>query len=244
MSADAGFWVSIDNSSTKITPMNIQRLTKAAETEGVTGWTHPILSHPWNPVILVEGPDDAEALSHVATLASFSNLRFVALPILDGTEPSGGKDSIISYLRRHQALICNRQLEAPLIVLFDWEVSGVELSKARAAYGPNGDERVFNMNSAHCDTLMGTDFKGIERFYPPRIVREAHAASKLILGVASGRPYSIAKAQLDAAKHELLNRFLCVTDPNELAPLVKVLHDLERAVRLAIAPIRSLFDYL
>jgi hypothetical protein len=244
MSADAGFWVTIENISTKIHPMNIQQLTRAAETQGVTSWTHPILSHPWNPVVLVEGPDDAEALSYVATTAGFDNFRFVSLPSLDGTEPSGGKDSIVSYLKRYQALITNRQPTAPLIVLFDWDISTVELDKARKAYGASGDERVIRMNYMHCDVFMGTDFKGIERFYPPRIVKEAHDASEFILGIADNKPYSIAKTQLEAGKHTLLKRYLRVTEPGELIFLVKVLQDVERAVKLALAPKRTLFEGL
>lgn len=60
---------------------------------------HPILSFPWNPVVLVEGPIDSEALYHVASLAGFDSLRFLTLPGLDDSEKGAGKDSIILRAR-------------------------------------------------------------------------------------------------------------------------------------------------
>ncbi|GJQ22198.1 MAG: hypothetical protein HBSIN02_25530 [Bacteroidia bacterium] len=242
MAADSGSWVDLKDSSTDLSQMSIQSLVKASETHGVTSWVHPILSHPWNPVILVEGPDDAEVLTHVASLAGYAHLRFVALPTLDPSEPSGGKDSIVTYLKRHQALIRNRQREAPLIVLLDWDVSKVELGKAQTAYGANGVDHVLHMNHSYCDPLMGPDFKGIERFYPPRIALEAHNAGELVLGISGPKPYSISKTQLDSGKHHLLRRFKQVTDPTELKPLQKVLLDVDKSVLAAVTPQRSLFQ--
>lgn len=242
MAADKGAWVDLKDSSTKLFQMPIQTLVKASETHGVTSWIHPILSHPWNPVVLVEGPDDAEALTHVASLAGFGYLRFVALPSIDPLEPAGGKDSIITYLKRHQKLIRHRQRETPLIVLFDWDVSKVELGKAQNAYGPNGPDHVLRMDPTYCDPLMGPDFKGIERFYPPRIASEAYSAGELALAISGTKPYSISKSQLDSSKHHLLRRFKDVTDPTELKPLQTVLLDIDKSVLTAVTPQRSLFQ--
>jgi hypothetical protein len=242
MAADKGSWVELRDSSSNLSEMPVQSLVKASETRGVSSWIHPILSHPWNPVVLVEGPDDAEAFSHVASIAGYGHLRFVSLPALDMTEPAGGKDSIIAYLKRHQGILRNRLREAPLIVLFDWDVSKTDLGKAQSAYGTNGNDHVLRMDTTYCDALMGPDFKGIERFYPPRIVLESHNAGELVLGISAKKPYSISKTQLDHGKYNLLQRFKAVTDPNELKPLQKVLLDIDRSVVATVIPQRNLFQ--
>ena len=242
MAADSGTWVDFEKSSTTLQHMPIQTLVKASETHGVSTWLHPVLSYPWNPIVLVEGLADVEALSHVAQLAGFESMRFVALPTLDHIEPSGGKDSIVSYLKRNNAMIGNRPREAPLIVLLDWEVSSVEMKRAQQAYGTRGSDHVLKMNHQYCDNLMGPDFKGIERFYPPRIVQEAHTAGRVVVGIAPNKPYSISKAQLDQAKYGLLQRFKTITDSRELAPLEKVLRDVQSAIQSVFVPQRSLFQ--
>lgn len=241
MAADEGSWVELDGVSTKITPMPVSQLARAAEMQGVSGWTHPVLSHPWNPVILVEGQIDMEALNHVASLVGLRQLRFLSLPAVDSTEKAGGKDSMIGYLRKNQELIHHRQKEAPFLVLFDWETSDQEITKAKAAYGAGGADFVLRMDASHCEKLMGKDFKGIERFFPPSILVAAHNADELVMGIKDGKPFSISKDQLDGAKGRLLNRFLKETDAAQIAPLAKVLKDVQVAIDAGLMPQKSLF---
>ena len=78
------------------------------------------------------------------------------------------------------------------------------------------------MNERHCDRLLNSDFKGIERFYPPEVFLDAHDAGELILGIAADKPYSIAKAQLEKAKNFLRDRLLNVDSLDKLEPLLRV----------------------
>jgi energy-coupling factor transporter ATP-binding protein EcfA2 len=230
MASDAGYWLALNEGETSTVAKTIPELTKAAEMEGVSGWVHPVLSFPWNPVVLVEGANDAGVLYHAASMAGHDHLRFLSLPELDRSYSRGGKDSILSYLRRHADLIENRPREAPLIVVLDWDVSSQELAQARRAYGRHGDRRVLRMDVQHCDSLLSSDFRGIERFYPPRVLLEAHHADELTLAIKDGKPYSVAKAQLDAAKNHLARRVLEVNEPEELKPLIAVVRDVHTAV--------------
>lgn len=231
MATNRGYWTEITRGQTKVSPMPIPQLTRAAEIRGVSGWVHPILSFPWNPVVLVEGAIDVDVLSHAASLAGSEHLRFLSLPGLDPTEARGGKDAIIVYLRRNKALLQNRPSEAPLLVLFDWEVSKQELQKAKIAYGGGADRYVLGMDDGHCDALLSSDFKGIERFYPPKVFLDAHTAGELVLGIATGKPYSISKEQLNKAKNFLRDRLLQMDSLEKLKPLIKVILDLEKAAR-------------
>lgn len=232
MAADAGYWTDLDGAETQLHGMRIPELTRAAELRGVSGWVHPILSFPWNPVVLVEGSIDADVLYHVAALAGLDSLRFLTLPGLDDVEKGAGKDPIILYLKRHSGLISNRPRESPLIVLFDWDVSEQQLKMARDAYGPSAADRVLRMDDAYCDPALGIDFRGIERFYPPSAVLASHNHDECTIGIPKkqGKPYTISKAELSKAKNRLAMRLKQQTDLQELTPLVRVLKDIERAV--------------
>lgn len=233
MAADTGYWVELTGAETTVDRRPISKLSRAAEVEGVSGWVHPVLSFPWNPVVLVEGYLDVEALAHVAALTGYEQLRILTLPNLDAGERGNGKDSITSYLKRNQGLVQNRPREAPLIVLLDWEVSPQELQTARNAYGAGGQNHVLRMESSHCHPRLGTDFKGIERFYPPSVVERAHTAGEIVIGVPldSAHPYSVSAAQLSRAKSTLLKHLKDVNDLAQLQPLTRVLQDVDRAAR-------------
>lgn len=231
MAAENGYWTEIVKGQTNVSPMPIPELTRAAEVRGVTGWVHPILSFPWNPVVLVEGPIDVDVLYHAAAIAGSEQLRFLWLQGLDPTEKQGGKDAIISYLRKNQGLIQNRPSEAPLVVLFDWEVSAQDLQKAKKAYGARADDYVLSMNANHCDPLLGKTFKGIERFYPPKVILDAHKAGEMAVAFPKSGPYSVAPDELNKAKNFLRKRLLHVDSTTELKPLMQVIADLEVATR-------------
>ena len=231
MAAESGYWTELDGGATNFERLPIPELTRAAETRGVAGWVHPILYFPWNPVVLTEGPIDSEVLSHVANLAGLDHLRFVCLPELDTDEKRGGKDKIVTFLKNSHGLVQNRSKEAPLIVLLDWEVSKQDLDKARKAYGKNGDKFVQLMSETHCNQIMGKDFKGIERFYPPDIVAAAHQAGELIIGIQVGKPYSVSQDQLNSGKGALRRRVLAIDSIDKLGELTKLVLDVDKIYR-------------
>ena len=216
--------------------MPIPELTRAAEARGVSGWVHPVLSFPWNPVVLVEGEIDARVLAHVADIGGLSGIRFLPLPTLDPSEKGAGKDQMIKYIRAHQQLIQNRPKSAPLLALFDWEVGDSKIAQAREAYGACGDRYVLRMDATLCHEKMGTTFRGIERFYPPRIVLEAHDADELVVGIKQGRPYSVAASELSRGKQRLMDRLVKIDDLGELRPLVRTLMEIDRQVRGSMVP--------
>ena len=236
MASESGFWVELEGKRSTFADMSVPELTRAAELRGVSGWVHPVLSFPWNTVVLVEGEIDAKVLMHVASLAGVMSLRFLPLPTLDRSERGGGKDQIIKYLRAHSRLIANRPKSAPLIALFDWEVADTKLAQAREAYGQGADRFVVRMDHSLCSQELGSTFRGIERFYPPRVISDAHAADEMIVGMRAGRPYSVAADQLSRGKNHLMNRLLNVSDLEELGPLVQTVMQLDNLVRGPVAP--------
>ncbi len=230
MASDVGYWASLDSGVSVFEPTQVPDLVRYAEIRGVSGWIQPLLAFPSSPVVLVEGEFDVKALYHVAAIAGDRDVRFLSLPLLDPAEKSGGKDSILTYLKRHAALIPNRPSGAPLVVVFDWEVSDDLVNQTRQAYGPGGGERVLRMDVAHCTARLGKSFKGIERFYPPSIVEDAIAADEFMAAVKPNRPISVASDQLAKAKAPLLKRLLNVNDQQALEPLLRVWAEIKAAI--------------
>lgn len=241
MAADAGYLVEVKGSASEITLLPVADLTRAAEQRGISHWVHPVLSFPWNPVVLVEGASDVEALTHAAKVLGEARFRFLSLPKLDHRERGGGKDAVISYIRRNSGIIANRPSDAPFLVLLDWETSDQDLAKAREAYGEQGDRFVLRTDARFADPLLSEDFRGVERFYPAIVFSEAHAAGELILGTAPGRPYSISATQLKRAKGALLSRVLKINDPIVLESFHGVIGALNQAIRPSTPLQLSLF---
>jgi len=235
MASHAGHLVKLSSGATDVEPMDVAALVREAGLTGITRWSQPLLSFPFNTVILVEGPIDAQALSYVASVAGRADLRFMALPDIDPAETGGGKDAITKYLSLHGALINNRPKESPLLVLLDWETSDQELRKARAAYGEDGDDRVLRADAAYCNGEVGRDFRGIERFYPTHVVEAAVQAGELAAARNAEGIWTVSKAELARAKWPLLVRLQEEASLEDLGGLPEVLSDVLEAAHGATA---------
>jgi energy-coupling factor transporter ATP-binding protein EcfA2 len=230
MAADGGDWIQLGARATEARSLTVTELVRAAETEGVSGWTQPLLSHPFSPVVLVEGPIDAAVMSHVAAISGREDIRFLSLPSLDEGEEGGGKDAIVAHLKRHSSLIPHRLPEAPLVVLFDWDVTDDELSKARRTYGTGANDRVLRMSVAHAVSELGPDWKGIERFYPLRVIHEADRADEISVAISPTRGTTVSPIELRRGKGALRRRVLEVNSPADFSALRNVLRDVANAI--------------
>jgi predicted ATPase len=229
MAADVGYWTDLHDGATMFTGMTIPELTRAAEQREVVGWIHPILSYPWNPIVLVEGDVDAQVLQHTADVGGYDHLRILSLPALERSRGRGGKDAVVSFLKRSGSLIQNRPREAPFIVLFDWDVADEDIRQARRYYGSGADVHVLRMSERHCSALLGPTFKGIERFYPAKLIVEAADAGELAIGERRDGVLTVAAAELNQAKQRLAGRLRVVTERDELTGLMNVLRDVDAA---------------
>src|SRR3546814_16083045 len=135
--------------------MNTQALVRSAEEQGVSTYLHPILSYPFNPVVLVEGNNDEIVLNHVANVVGRSLLKFVTLPNFRDGE-SAGVDSLISYIRKNSRLLSRRPVDSPLIVPVDWEVSDSKLANLKQAYRTE-ERRVGKKGVSTCRSRWSTE---------------------------------------------------------------------------------------
>jgi len=234
MAAHAGHRVTLEEGETKLEPEDIPLLVQKAELGGVISWTQPLLAYPFNPIVLVEGPIDAKVLRHIAVLMGRADIRFIALPQLDPAEKGAGRDSIITYLSRHGALVANRPSSSPLLVLLDWDTSDADLDKARGAYGSRGSERVLRAETAYCDPKLGRDFRGIERFYPLGVIEDAILAGELAATRNREGVLTVSRVELRRAKSVLVERIKLIADISTLRGLGELFKDLTEALQLAI----------
>lgn len=220
MAGDKGYWVDVGETSSSLQSMDMPDLVRAAEEQGVATYLHPVLSFPFNPVVLVEGAIDERVLNHVAARLGRGTLKFISLPRLDAGEGSG-IDSQISYVKKNATLIHRRPPESPFLVLVDWDVPEQKLQTLRTAYGAEGDRYVVRPAQNLTTPMLGGSFKGIERFYPQKVVLEGHNAGELSVAfpVDDTKPWSVNKNDLDAAKNRLMARILELIDPSDMGRL-------------------------
>src|SRR3546814_20745799 len=102
--------------------MNTQALVRSAEEQGVSTYLHPILSYPFNPVVLVEGNNDEVVLTHVANVVGRSLLKFVTLPNFHDGD-SAGVDWLVSYNRKNSRLLSRMPVASPLFIMVECRVS-------------------------------------------------------------------------------------------------------------------------
>jgi len=230
--ASEAFLVKLDNNAGYTTTKHkkIPDLVYCAATMGISRPVEPILCFLLNPVVLVEGSLDRRVLEYVAQQTrTATNCRFLPLPELDPMETGGGADRIVQYLKRHRQLIPNRPVEAPLVVLFDWDVDNAKLAKAREYYGDHADLRVMRMDASYADPKISPDIKGIERFYPVELFDAAKNANKLDVAIDQHGNISVETEKLKAAKSELADMLCEATDNKWYQHLQEVLEDVQKA---------------
>lgn len=228
--ADEGFMVEVEQGVSSARHKKIPELVQRAAVMGISGTLEPVLCFPMNPVVLVEGKLDSWILTHVAQQTGAApGCKFVSLPELDQTQTGAGAEQMIGYLRRYGRLAQNRAIDAPLVVLFDWEVDDQKLKKAREYYGANSDFRVLRMSASHADPKISPEIHGIERFYPVELFQAAREQDIVDVAIDKKGNISIDREKLRVAKSALADMLCVASDDGWYRHLRKVLDDVKNA---------------
>lgn len=230
MASDVGYHARVDSQATSVDSHKIFELVRLAEDTGISHWTPPALSSPWSPVVLCEGPNDVAVLTHVANICGVRSVHFTCLTTLDDSEKGDGKDSILKYVRDNNKLLANRPIDCPMIVLVDWEVTDSEIEKLKKAYGPNSHKFVLRANKNQANPVLSSDFRGLERFYPESVVREAAVAGECLIADVPPNPISISESQFSKVKGRLAKRVLAIHDKSKLGHLEMLVRNIELAL--------------
>jgi len=208
--ATAGYAVELEDSfATVIQKRPLATLADWAANVGITGWADPALRFPTNTVVLVEGKHDRCVLERAAQLCGVGlELRFCAPSELDPTLTGDGLGNVQKFVALHATAIRQRLSPYPILVLLDWDVRDKELNAIRGGYGPSGARYVSRMNEAQAEPALDRSFRGIERFFPKRLIGCARERGILRgVGVKDDGTLMVNPKELEQAKARLADLF-------------------------------------
>jgi hypothetical protein len=139
---------------------------------GVSRWTHPLLFHPLDPLILVEGKyDRAFFLAALKFIVPTRKVRISYLEMLGDGNRTGGTD-LYNYVRDNaQAIKCRRR-DSPVIVVLDWDARG-KATAYEKLFASDDPFKVLAWTDATFNPKIGKSFHGIERHYSNRLIKKA-----------------------------------------------------------------------
>jgi hypothetical protein len=162
-----------------------------ASDAGVSRWVHPLLYYPLDTIVLVEGRHDVAFLTEAFRIAKPG--RRVTVTSLEelGKPNAGGVDTILRYVKDNAGVIRARNTTAPVIVALDWDARA-KVTAFEKLFTPEDPFAVLAWPESEANPKLGRTFRGIERFYPDRLIEEAekqgHAIARRHDGVASVEP--------------------------------------------------------
>ena len=185
--ADAAVVADRSSTATTLEQVTVRDALERCARMGVSHWTHPILRYPLDPVVIVEGKRDVafieEAIRH---MRSVRKVRVTSLERMVGGSRTGGKDDTFQYIKQNLAALAVRSVDAPVIVLLDWDNAKQHNTYTRLFSGiTSAGSMVWNVSDAN--PRLTKSFRGIERFYPDRIVNEAMSHGAPIAKYRNGK---------------------------------------------------------
>jgi hypothetical protein len=152
---------------------------------GVSRWSHPILYHPLDPLVLVEGKYDCTFLEEAFKLLHpRGHVRIACLEQLTDGSRTGGSD-LLNYIREHSPTIKNRPKDSPVIVILDWDAARKKDSFCKP-FTADDPYKVLVWPETSFNPKLGQTFKGIERHYSDRLITHAEAKGVKVFKAGNG----------------------------------------------------------
>lgn len=175
----------------------IDRLSKL----GVSRWVHPLLHHPLDPVIIVEGKFDAvffrEALRFIRVNRTPTITYLEELVQADGV--TGGDSNTIDYVKAHRATIKSRNSAAKVVLVLDWD-SASKLNGVKTKFDAADPFDAVAWDPAAANPKLNKHFRGYERFLSERVIEQAITDGVQIQRFENQAGYHVDQAHWDRAK--------------------------------------------
>lgn len=184
--SDRGYLVRRTPTGTEANDHDAADLLLHSSKAGVSRWVHPILFHNLEPVMLVEGKLDEIFLRRALELkGKAKSIRISYLELLAGDGRTGGVDELKEYVKQHASAIKSRTKRAPVLVALDWDSVGRRPQFER--WFREGDPfGVVEWLENEGNPRLSKRFRGIEKFFPSRVVEAAIQGGAEILLRANG----------------------------------------------------------
>jgi hypothetical protein len=152
----------------------------------------------------VEGRHDRTFLDEAfRVLRPSRSIRIADLEEL-GDGGSGGIDRLLGYVKENAGVIKARAADSPIVVLLDWDAAR-KASAFTKLFSSTDPFSVLSWQEAEANPSLGPSFRGIERFFPDRLVDASEAQGFPIARTSKG-VCSVDKADYGALKRWLGER--------------------------------------
>jgi len=190
--SDKSFYVENRKSETNFNGgLSVKDILMESSKAGISKYLHPIIYHPTEPILIVDGKYDLSFFENAINLISpKASIKVFCLENFD-SEKSGGEKDIYTYLRNNRNAILCRTVNTPVVVVLDWESKDFEKYNVLAKDMENR-LIVFQWPVDGANPRLTKNFKGIERFYPDRLIEIANNKNPEKIGkTTSGNKYTI-----------------------------------------------------
>lgn len=195
--------VSQNNTSTKTTHLPQRDLLQRAAQFGISRWIDPILYHPLEPIVLVEGRFDADFILWCNKVLKLNpTYRVVTLEDLYSEASKGGIDTLIGYIKDRADVIRSRSPSAAIFLLADWDatkkLAGLEgIFKGADPF----HAAAWKVQEANPD--LDSTFRGIERFMSTPMIDKASESCGNCVGVKANGTRLVAPQDFAKLKKKL-----------------------------------------
>lgn len=139
---------------------------------GISRWVDPILYHPLEPIVLVEGKFDRDFIDACnLALGIKSKYRVFTLEELQKNSSKGGIDTLIGYVKDRASAIKIRASTAPVILLADWDAA-TKGSSLGTTFRSDDPFKFVHWDIKEANSKLNTSFRGIERFMGTELINK------------------------------------------------------------------------
>jgi len=201
--SDKPILVEIKNSQTIFeTKLSKREILTESSQSGISRFVHPILYHPLEPILIVDGKYDKVFLDEVFKILRVRfPIEIVYLEQLDA-DKTGGEGDILNYIKNCKSEIKNRISNSPVIILLDWESSKLNQFK-NLSKGIENKLVILQCPENDVNPCLDKSFRGMERYYSDRLIKIADEKCPNRIAVKGNGIKSINPADYEAIKRSL-----------------------------------------
>jgi hypothetical protein len=203
--------------------MTHRQLLDAAARFGIARWVDPILYHPLDPLVLVEGKFDRDFIVACnRALGLEPKYRIFTLEDLLQNSSKGGIDTLIGYVKDRAHAIKIRAPSAAVFLLADWDAANRGASLG-AAFKSSDPFKFLAWDTKEANPSLDLTFRGIERFMSTALIEAASAECGNCVGKKANGTMLVSPPDFERLKKALNSRLsngITVDDAEHATPMI------------------------
>ena len=205
--AERGFYIEKQNpggkGSESIPSRKDRRdLVDVSARTGVSRWVSPLLLAPLDPLIIVEGKYDKDFLAKAIELKAGRKLNVCSLCDLTGDQDRGGIEDLKGFIKEHKEALMARPKEGKTLIIIDWDSAGKVPAFEKLVAGISSAS-VLAWNPNEANPKLTSRFRGIERFFPDRLIDALYREKPALFLTNAKGQYSVDPSEYEKVKTEL-----------------------------------------